>query len=99
MVNRLPGAPGRGPAVMHGALPLRRQSGGGIAEVPVTAACALAFAVQIESPGGPEFRPFQRLAWTGRDPRLGSWTALDADGQPVGPAGVRRGVRRGRRAA
>jgi len=85
MLNRVPAAPGRGPAVMHGALPLRR-TGAGLVKIPVTSECALAFAVQVEDPGGPAFRPFQRLSWTGRDPRLGTWTALDSDGQPVLPA-------------
>ena len=87
MLNRVPAAPGRGPAVMHGALPLRR-TGGGLAEIPLTSRCALAFAVQAEDPGGPAFRPFQRLTWTGRDPRSGTWTALDRSGQPVGAAAV-----------
>ena len=87
MLNRVPAAPGRGPAVMHGALPLRR-TGGGLAEVQLTADCALAFAVQVEDPGGPAFRPFQRLTWTGRDPRAGTWTALDRTGRPVGAADI-----------
>jgi hypothetical protein len=82
MLNRVPAAPGRGPAVMHGALPLRMMAGG-LADVPLTSSCALAFAVQTEVPGGPTFRPFQRLAWTGRDPRSGTWTALDRNGQAV----------------
>ena len=42
------------------------------------------------SPGGPGFRPFQRLTWTGGDPRPATWTALDRDGQPVGAAARRR---------
>jgi hypothetical protein len=85
MLNRVPGAPGRGPAVMHGARPLRRTPAGGLAQISPTSSCALAFAVQIDDPGGPAFRPFQRLAWTGRDPQQGVWTALDADGAAVGP--------------
>jgi hypothetical protein len=72
---------------MHGSLPLRR-SGAGLAQIPPTSSCALAFAVQVEEPGGPAFRPFQRLSWTGRDPRQGTWTALDAQGQPVGDDGL-----------
>jgi hypothetical protein len=87
MLNRVPAAPGRGPVVMHGALPLRR-TGSGLTELPLTADCALAFAVQIEDPGGPAFRPFQRLTWTGRDPRRGTWTALDRNGRAVGVADV-----------
>ncbi|MDX6512052.1 MAG: hypothetical protein QOE36_1556, partial [Gaiellaceae bacterium] len=83
MLNRVPAAPGRGPVVMHGALPLRR-TGTGLGEIPTTAECALAFAAQLEVPGGAAFRPFQRLSWTGRDPRSGTWTALDREGQPVG---------------
>jgi len=87
MLNRVPAAPGRGPAVLHGAVPLRR-TGAGLAELPVAGECALAFAVQLEEPGGPAFRPFQRLAWTGRDPSAGTWAALDAEGLPVAPAAV-----------
>ncbi len=82
MLARVPAAPGRGPAVLHGALPLRL-AGGAFAQLPATARCALAFAVQVEQPGGPAFRPFQRLSWTGRDPRTGTWTALGADGLPA----------------
>ena len=40
------------------------------------------------SPAGPAFRPFQRLTWTGSDPRSGTWTALDRNGQPVGADAV-----------
>jgi hypothetical protein len=82
MLGRVPAAPGCGPAVLHGALPLRRTASG-LGQIPPASNCALAFAVQLEQPGGPSFRPFQRLAWTGDDPRLGTWTALDANGQPV----------------
>ena len=82
MLTRVPAAPGRGPAVLHGGLPFRL-AGGSFAVLPVTARCALAFAVQIDQPGGPAFRPFQRLSWTGRDPRQGTWTALGTDGMPA----------------
>ena len=85
MLARVPAAPGRGPAVLHGALPLRL-AGGAFAQLPAGARCALAFAVQVEQPGGPAFRPFQRLSWTGRDPRTGTWTALGADGLPAADA-------------
>ena len=84
MLARVPAAPGRGPAVMHGALPLRVDAAGAFTQLPATAHCALAFAVQVERPGGASFRPFQRLSWTGRDARQGTWTALGADGVPVG---------------
>ena len=87
MLNRIPAAPGRGPAVMHGALPLRRQAGG-LVGITATSRCALAFAAQIEEPGGPGFRPFQRLTWTGSDSHAGTWVALDRNGQPVGAAAV-----------
>lgn len=87
MLDRVPAAPGRGPAVMHGALPLRRTAGG-LAEIAPATDCALAFAARLDEPGGPAFRPFQRLAWTGRDPGLGTWTALDRDGQAVAAAAV-----------
>ncbi|MBD0330882.1 MAG: hypothetical protein ICV64_12360, partial [Thermoleophilia bacterium] len=87
MLNRVPAAPGRGPAVLHGARPLRRTPGG-LVDVAPSARCALAFAAQIEHAGAPRFRPFQRLTWTGSDPGLGTWTALDPDGQPVGAAGA-----------
>jgi hypothetical protein len=85
MLNRLPAAPGRGPAVLHGALPLRRAAGG-LTDLTPTAHCALTFAVQIEVSGRPAFRPFQRLAWDGADPRQGAWTALDREGHAVPPA-------------
>lgn len=87
MLNRVPAAPGRGPAVLHGAHALRRVADGFDA-LPAATACALAFAVQIEAPGGARYRPFQRLSWTGEDPAGGSWTALDAAGAAVGAAGV-----------
>jgi hypothetical protein len=87
MLNRLPAAPGRGPAVLHGAVPVRRTSGG-LGDLTPTAHCALTFAVQIETPGRPSFRPFQRLAWDGADPRQGTWTALDRDGRAVPPTGI-----------
>ena len=87
-LNRVPAAHGRGPAVLHGALPLRRTPGGDLVTIPPASRCALAFAVQLERPGGPEFRPFQRLEWTGSDFRAGTWTALDADGQAVDADGV-----------
>ncbi len=98
MLNRVPAAPGRGPAVMHGALPLRR-TGGRPRRRSADEPCALAFAVQVEEPGGPAFRPFQRLAWTGRDPRSGTWTALDRRRAAGRRRRRRRGVRRRRRAA
>lgn len=87
MLNRVPAAPGRGPAVMHGARALRRTAAG-LDELPAATACALGFAVQIEDPGGARYRPHQRLSWTGADPVAGSWTALDAAGAAVGAAGV-----------
>jgi hypothetical protein len=84
-LNRVPAAPGRGPAVMHGALPLRRV-GGDLVEIAATAQCTLVFAAQLTRPGGPEFRPFQRLDWTGPDARSGTWTAVDELGLPAGSA-------------
>ena len=87
MLARVPAAPGRGPAVLHGAVPVR-ETGATFAALPATARCALAFAVQVEQAGGPAFRPFQRLSWTGRDPRTGTWSALGADGAPVGADAV-----------
>ncbi|HEY5880202.1 MAG TPA: phage tail protein [Nakamurella sp.] len=83
MLNRVPAAPGNGPTVLHGSRPLL-QTGAGFAQLPPAADCALAFAAQLENPGGPVFRPFQRLSWTGRDPRSGTWTAVDRNGLPVG---------------
>ena len=82
MISRVPGAPGCGPAVLHGARPLRRIAGG-FADVPPAAACALTFAVSLERPGGPAYRPFQRLSWTGADPGAATWQALAADGVAV----------------
>ena len=82
LLGRLPAAPGRGPAVLHGALPLRRTATG-FAQIAPASDCALTFAAQVEQPGGPAFRPFQRLAWTGGDPQLGTWAALDDGGLPV----------------
>ena len=83
LLNRVPAAPGRGPAIMHGATVLRRV-GAGFDTIPALARCALTFAVQIEQPGGARFRPFQRLGWDGPDPAGAEWTPLDANGVPVG---------------
>ncbi|MFB4317349.1 phage tail protein [Actinomadura sp. 21ATH] len=77
MLNRAP-APGRGPAVLHGLRAVRRA--GGYTDAAASARCALAFALRLERPGGAEFRPFQRLAWTGPDPAGATWTALDDAG-------------------
>ncbi len=85
LLNRVPAAPGRGPAVMHGATVLRRV-GVGFDDVPAATECALTFAAQIEHPGGAQFRPFQRLSWNGPDASGATWTALDDDGAPVGAA-------------
>jgi len=87
MLNRVPAAPGRGPAVLHGAVPLKNTSGG-IVDISSGTRCALSFAVQLEHPGGPVFLPFQRLAWTGSDPRQATWSALDVHGQVVAPADI-----------
>lgn len=87
MVTRVPAAPGRGPAVLHGLTPLHR-SGSGYQLLAETARCALSFAVQLEQPGGAGFRPFQQLTWTGRDPRTATWSALDASGAPVDAGSV-----------
>ncbi|MGF1648497.1 MAG: hypothetical protein ACFCVF_16485 [Kineosporiaceae bacterium] len=86
MIERVPGAPGRGPAVLHG-LEVLRRNGSRYAPLPGSAACALSFAVQVERPGGAWFRPFQRLEWTGTDPSTATWTVLGEDGLPVAPAG------------
>ncbi|SHN13508.1 hypothetical protein [Cryptosporangium aurantiacum] len=85
LLSRVPSASGRGPAVLHGAAPIRRV-GDDFADVAGSARCALAFAMQIDAPGTPDFRPFQRLAWSGGDPRSGTWTALDRAGRPVAAA-------------
>ena len=73
MLTRVPAAPGRGPAVLHGATPLIR-SGDTFSDIGA-ADCALAFAAQLERPGGAAFEPFLRLAWTGGDPSTATWTA------------------------
>jgi hypothetical protein len=85
MVNRIPAAPGRGPAVMHGAAALRRVPAG-FDVVPGGTDCALTFAAQIEHPGGAQFRPFQRLRWTGSDPTSATWAPLDSTGAEVSAA-------------
>ena len=51
------------------------------------------------SPAGPRSGRSSASTWTGSDPRPGTWTALDRDGQPVGADGVAARVRRSRRAA
>jgi len=81
MLNRAP-APARGPAALHG-LGVVRRTGTGYADVAASAQCALVFALRLERPGGPVFRPFQRLAWTGADPAGGTWGALDDAGMPT----------------
>jgi hypothetical protein len=81
MLTRVPAAPGRGSAVMHGALPLQRTAGG-IEGLQAGSACALSFAVQVEGPSA-RFRPFQRLTWTGSDPRQGTWIALNQAGRAI----------------
>ena len=48
------------------------------------------------SPGGARSGRSSASAGTGRDPAGATWTALDADGQPVGAADWGDGVRRGR---
>ncbi|MDX6720780.1 MAG: hypothetical protein QOJ63_3034 [Solirubrobacteraceae bacterium] len=82
-LDGVPGSPGRGPAVLHGARPLRRPSDEEYDAIQASSRCALAFAAHVSAPGGARYRPFQRLAWTGPDPGTGSWTALDADGAAV----------------
>jgi hypothetical protein len=83
LLTRVAPAPGRGPAVLHGGLPLERANGA-FADLPPVTSCALAFAVQRDQPGGPDFTPFQRLAWTGSNPGSGTWAALDGSGNVVG---------------
>jgi hypothetical protein len=58
--------------------------------MPPTASCALAFAVQVEQPGEPDFQPFQRLEWTGPDPGTATWKALDRDGRSLAADDVAR---------
>jgi hypothetical protein len=82
-ITSVPSAPGRGPAVAHGGMPVRVTASGSFAPVLVGTQCALAFAMQVESPGGATFRPFQRLSWTGADPFTGHWSVLDRSGIPV----------------
>lgn len=78
LVNRAC-APGRGPVVLHGGRVVRR-TGTGFGDIASAARCALSFALQLERAGGAEFRPFQRLEWTGPDPATATWTALDDQG-------------------
>ena len=85
LVTSVPSAHGRGPAVAHGAVPVR-VAGGTVTAIPAAAASALTFAMQVDSPGGAAFRPFQRLAWAGGDPAGGQWEVLGADGLPVSAA-------------
>jgi hypothetical protein len=83
MLDRLPSAPGCGPAVMHGARPVRRTAAGGFASVAAATRCALSFAMRTEVPGGASYRPFQRLSWTGSDPRTAVWSIIAVDGTPA----------------
>jgi hypothetical protein len=78
-------APGRGPAVLHGARVVRR-TGNGYADIAAGAACALSFALRLDRPNGPVFHPIQRLAWTGADPVGATWAALDDAGLPLAAA-------------
>ncbi|MGY1708339.1 phage tail protein [Geodermatophilus sp. SYSU D00758] len=86
MLSRVPAAPGRGPAVLHGARALRTD--GGEAPLPADIACALVFAAQVRGSGGPAFAPFQRLSWTGHDPRGARWAAVGATGAPLDARGA-----------
>ncbi len=85
MLARLPAAPGRGPAILHGGVALQRR-GADLVALPATADCRLVFAARLQRPGGPQYRPFQRLSWAGADPGAAVWSALDEDGLPVGAA-------------
>ncbi len=82
MLSRVPAAPGRGPAVMHGARVLKRVGTEKFDELPA-GDCALTFAVQIAGPGGPRYRPFQRLRWEGSQPTAATWAPLDRRGAAV----------------
>jgi hypothetical protein len=85
-ITSVPSAPGRGPAVAHGCMPIRVTAGGSFAPVLAGTQCALTFAMQVESAGGATFRPFQRLSWTGANPLTGHWSVLDRSGLPVSSA-------------
>ncbi|MFP2930079.1 hypothetical protein ACLESO_33755, partial [Pyxidicoccus sp. 3LG] len=78
-----PSAPGRGPCVMHGGLPVQRLVGS-VTAVPAGTRSALVFALRVEEGGHIRYRPFQRLVWTGSSPGTGTWEALAANGTPVG---------------
>ena len=54
---------------MHGGAVLRRIAGNLVAGDPA-ATCHLVFAMALAQPGGPSYRPFQRLTWTGADPAI-----------------------------
>lgn len=86
LVDRAP-APGHGPLVLHGARVVER-TGSDYADLASGASCALSFALQLDRAGGPLFRPFQRLAWSGADPGGAAWAALDDAGLPVAAAGT-----------
>jgi hypothetical protein len=81
-VTRLPAAPGRGPCVMHGGIPLRPVAGELVPVLPTTRS-ALVFAIHEEEAGSLRYRPFQRLTWSGSDAGSGIWSALGWDGLPV----------------
>lgn len=86
-VTSVPSAPGRGPAVAHGCVPVRIQPDGSFGPLLAGTDCALTLAMQIDRPGGAGFRPFQRLTWHGTAVSSGHWSVLDQDGAPV-PSGA-----------
>ncbi|MEL6343787.1 MAG: hypothetical protein AAFV53_11690 [Myxococcota bacterium] len=74
-ITSLPGAFGRGPAVLHGGRTLTTTGA-----LAAGASVSLVFAACYTELGHQKYRPFTRLRWTGADPVPGSWTVLEDDG-------------------
>lgn len=87
-VSRVPSAPGRGPALMHGGA-TRVELSGSVVAAPVGTRCALAFAARFAALGQVNYVPFQRLTWRSGVPGSEAWSALDADGAPLAPEDLR----------
>ncbi len=85
----LPQAPGRGPAVLHGGGVLRDLGGGAYTPIPNPTECSLVFALGFRTGGGPDYRPFVRLAWQGPDPAGATWIPMDDNGQALPAADAR----------
>ncbi len=75
----VPGAPGRGPTVMHGGAMLEEQAGG-LVPAGATVTNSLVFALRIGMINA-SYHPFVRLAWDGPDPAGATWEAIADNGQ------------------